>query len=272
MTFLIYLQPPITKELFYKMKINLKQQTLHFLQSTVARYIAMFFISTSIIAIIAASFEEARPYRIYLFGMSYISSFVFLLEYIARIYSSPALYTHLTYTKARLKYAFSFYGFVDFVAILPCILTYFFWETPMVHIVILPFIFIIFKIIRHSKSFQIIGKALALVKDELITAYTACLILIAFTATLMYYIERSAQPEVFRNIGDGFWWCIVAFTTTGYGDIYPVTGLGKLLGGIISLIGIAMIAIPTGIISSSFMNIVQSREKKKKNQSAANKE
>lgn len=246
------------------MKLHLQRKIYHFLQSAIVRYLALFFISISIISVIATSFKEAAPYRIFLFGITYISSFIFLLEYTARIYSAPAMYENLQPIKARLKYSFSFYGFVDFVAVLPCILTYFFWETPLVHIVILPYIFIIFKLIRHSKSFQIIGQALALVKGELITAYTACFILIAFSATLMYYIERDAQPEIFRNIGDGFWWCIVTFTTTGYGDIYPITGLGKLLGSIISLIGIAMIAIPTGIISSSFMNIVQSRENDRK--------
>ena len=78
----------------------------------------------------------------------------------------------------------------------------------------------------------------------------------------MYYIERNAQPEVFKNIGDGIWWTIITFATVGYGDIYPITFLGKLLGCIICLVGVAMVAIPTGIISSSFINIVQ---KKKQN-------
>lgn len=80
----------------------------------------------------------------------------------------------------------------------------------------------------------------------------------------MYYLERKAQPEVFENIGDSFWWAIVTFTTVGYGDIYPVTGLGRLLSSFISLIGIAMIAIPTGIISSAFINVMnQDRNKNK---------
>lgn len=60
----------------------------------------------------------------------------------------------------------------------------------------------------------------------------------------MYYIERGAQPEVFKNIGDGIWWAIITFATVGYGDIYPVTPLGKLLGCIICLVGVAMVAIP----------------------------
>lgn len=166
-------------------------------------------------------------------------------------------------SKARLKYTFSFYGFVDFVAVIPCILTYVYWNTEVVHIIILPYIFIIFKLIRHSRSFRVIGKALASVKEELETAYTASFITICFSAILMYYIERSAQPEVFENIGDGIWWAIITFATVGYGDIYPITPLGKLLGCIICLVGVAMVAIPTGIISSSFINIVQKKRRNK---------
>ena len=85
--------------------------------------------------------------------------------------------------------------------------------------------------------------------------------MVCFSAILMYYIERNAQPEVFDNIGDGIWWAIITFATVGYGDIYPVTALGKLLGCFICLIGVAMVAIPTGIISSSFMNLIQNKEK-----------
>ena len=111
-------------------------------------------------------------------------------------------------------------------------------------------------------NFRIIGMALASVREELETAYTASFITICFSAILMYYIERNAQPEVFKNIGDGIWWTIITFATVGYGDIYPITFLGKLLGCIICLVGVTMVAIPIGIISSSFINIVQ---KKKQN-------
>lgn len=205
----------------------------------------------------ASTYQEMEPYRVSLFSMTFLSSFVFLIEYVLRIFSAPAMYPELTSIRARLKYSFSFYGFVDFVAVMPCVMTYFLWNTSAVHIVILPFIFTIFKLIRHSRSFQLIGRVLHSVKDELITAYTACGIMVGFTAILMYYLERDAQPDVFRNVGDGIWWSVVAFTTTGYGDIYPITPLGKLLGIIISMIGIAMIALPTGIVGSAFINIMQ---------------
>ena len=236
---------------------NLQLKTAQFLHKEFTQYFVLFFITISILSIIAVSFEELKPYKVYLFAITYVSSFVFLLVFVARIFSAPVRYPDVKPLRARLKYTFSFYGFVDFAAVLPCILTYFYWDSQVMHIIILPYIFIIFKLIRHSKSFHIIGLALRAVKDELITAYTACLIMVSFSAIVMYYIERDAQPEVFKNIGDGIWWSIVAFTTTGYGDIYPITFLGKLLGCFISLIGIAMIAIHSGIISSSFINIIQ---------------
>lgn len=150
---------------------------------------------------------------------------------------------------------------MDFVAILPCVLTYIYWNTEVVHIIILPYIFIIFKLIRHSRSFRLIGKVLYSVREELVTAYTASFITICFSAILMYYIERNAQPDVFENIGDGIWWAIITFATVGYGDIYPITPLGKLLGCIICLVGVAMVVIPTGIISSSFMSMIQNKER-----------
>ena len=86
----------------------------------------------------------------------------------------------------------------------------------------------IFKLIRYSRSFQLIGRVLQMVKDELITACTACGILLGFSGILMYYIEHEAQPEAFANIGDGF----------------------------------AMIAIPTGLISSAFMSLIQEKKRK----------
>ena len=241
--------------------MKLKQHICHFLQSKTVNRIVLFFIAISIFSIIGSSFEEMSDYKMMFFSVTYFSSLFFLLEYVARIYSAPALYPHMKSFQARMKYTLSFYGFVDFVAIWPCLLTYLYWGTSAVHLVVLPYIFIIFKSLRHMKSFQIIGQALSTVKNELITAYTACLILVGFAAILMYYIEHEAQPDVFRNVFDGIWWAIVTFTTTGYGDIYPVTYLGKFLGMILSLAGIAMIALPTGIVGSAFMNIVQQRQK-----------
>lgn len=229
------------------------------------QYFVLFFIIGSICSIIYSSFEESAPYRSFLYAFNYLASFIFTIEYGLRITAAPVQYYHYRQAwKARLRYLFSFYGIIDFMAIIPFMVIYIYKETPHVHLAILAYVLIIFKLIRYSHSFQLIGTVLKTVKEELITAYTACGIMLGFSGTLMYYIERHAQPEAFENIGDGFWWAIVTFTTVGYGDIYPITPLGKLLGGLISLIGIAMIAIPTGIISSAFMSILIEKNKRKK--------
>ena len=243
--------------------MKLQTTILRGLQSKTANALVLFFILISILSIILGSFAQMQAYRTLFFAVTYFSSLIFLVEYGLRIYSAPALHPTLSPSKARRRYFVSFYGFVDFVAILPFVLSYIFWDTPLIHSIVLPYIFMIFKLIRHSKSFRLIGTALLMVRKELYTAYTACIIVIFFSAILMYFIEREAQPEAFSNIGDGLWWAVVTFTTTGYGDLYPVTGLGRMLGSIIGMIGIAMIAIPTAIISSSFINIMQRREKER---------
>ncbi len=229
------------------------------------QYFVLFFIIGSIVSIIYGSFDESAPYREWLYSFNYLASFIFTIEYGLRFAAAPVQYATCKHAwKARLRYLFSFYGIIDFVAILPFVVIYLYKESPHVHLVVLAYILIIFKLIRYSRSFQMIGTVLRTVKDELITSYTACGIMLGFSGILMYYIERNAQPQAFENIGDGFWWAIVAFTTVGYGDIYPVTPLGRLLSSIISLIGIAMIAIPTGIISSAFMSMLLEKKQAEK--------
>ena len=248
---------------------NIKKVLKHFkfyeiilrsLRSKLFRYSVLFFIVIAIAAIILSSFKKAAPYSSYLFSIIYFSAIVFTIEYVLRIIAAPASRPEMSAFKARMHYIFSFYGFVDFIAMLPFLLVYMLWNTEISHLIILPYIFIVFKLIRYSKSFQLIGRVLNKVRDELITSYTACLILICFMAIMIYYLERKAQPDAFSNIGDGLWYSIVTFTTVGYGDLTPITPLGRILSSLISLIGISMIALPTGIVSSAFMDEMQKRK------------
>lgn len=187
----------------------IKNETIYsdttFVEKQWVRCFVLFFILISIIAVIASSFEEMSEYKVPLFGITYISSFVFLVEYTARILSAPALYPDMKAAKARLKYTFSFYGFVDFVAVIPCILTYVYWNTEVVHIIILPYIFIIFKLIRHSRSFRVIGKALASVKEELETAYTASFITnLFFCHSYVLILKGVLNPKFLKTLATGF--------------------------------------------------------------------
>lgn len=226
------------------------------------RYTVLFFIVGAIFSVICSSFEFSAPYRLQLYSFCYLASFVFTVEYVLRIIAAPVQYRQYRAWRSRFRYLFSFYGLIDFVAVIPFLIIYLYRETIFVHLAVLAYILMIFKLIRYSRSFQLIGRVLQMVKDELITACTACGILLGFSGILMYYIEHEAQPEAFANIGDGFWWAVVTFTTVGYGDVYPVTALGRLLSGVICMVGIAMIAIPTGLISSAFMSLIQEKKRK----------
>ena len=239
------------------------------------RFASMLVILMSISCVILSSFEEFQPYGWLFQSFIHLASLLFLIEYVLRIYSAPALNPELPAYRSRLRYIFSFYGIVDFVAVIPFVITYFYWDTETVHIIILPYIFIVFKLIRYSTAFQLfklirystafqlILKVMKSVRSELLTAFTACLIIICFSAILVYFVEKGAQPEVFKNIGDSMWWAVITFTTVGYGDIYPVTPIGRILCAFISFVGIAMLAIPTGIISSAFIASMKDKLSKK---------
>ena len=139
------------------------------------QYFVLFFIIGSIISIICGSFEESAPYRNWLYLFNYLASFVFTIEYGLRIAAAPVQYAQYKNPwVARLHYIFSFYGLIDFVAVLPFVGIYIYKETPNIHLVVLAYILIIFKLIRYSRSFQMIGTVLKTVKEELITSYTAC--------------------------------------------------------------------------------------------------
>ena len=119
----------------------------------------------------------------------------------------------------------------------------------------------LFKLNRHSKALRLIVTVFKKTKsDILVTAFIVSFLLI-MAATLMYDIENEAQPDAFSNIGEALWWSVATLTTVGYGDIYPITGLGKLLSGVIALLGIGIVALPTGIISSAYIEEVQKRNK-----------
>ena len=228
----------------------------------------LFFIVGSILSIVLSSFEESAPYRSWLFAFNYLASFIFTIEYTLRIIAAPGQYPNIQNSwKARFRYIFSFYGLIDLIAIIPFVVIYVYNESPHVHLVVLAYILTIFKLIRYSRSYRLLGSMIGTVKDELVTAYTACGILVGLAGILIYYIERLAQLHAFKHTRHCPREGVGEVTFRGRGDIFPITPLGRLLGSLIMLIGISMIAVPTAIISSAFMKMII--EKKHKGKSHA---
>jgi voltage-gated potassium channel len=159
-------------------------------------------------------------------------------------------------------------GIIDLIAIIPFYLPFIFpFDLGVIRILRLFRLLRIFKLGRYSKSLKTITYIFKETKSELSITVFITFILMILSSTLMYYIEHDDQPELFASIGDAFWWAIATLTTVGYGDVYPVTGLGKLLSGIIALIGIGFVALPTGIISSAFIEKIQTDKKRKEKES-----
>ena len=120
----------------------------------------------------------------------------------------------------------------------------------------------IFKLGRNSESFNTFIQALVKIKNELYFTLFLSLLTILFSASAIYFLEHEAQPEKFSSITESIWWASISLATVGYGDVYPITAGGKIFAAIISLVGIGVVAIPTGIISASFVEEISEKRRR----------
>lgn len=233
----------------------------HFLMSAWFRIPITFLIGIDLLAVILQSFSSMAGFNNWFNLISVLSAVVFTVEYVLRIIAAPAVYPHINMIRARIRYITSFLGLVDLICIAPFVFSYIFQGEVLRDFIDLARILLIFKLLRYSASYQMVLDVLRSVRYEMITAFTFSAVIVCFAAILMYYIERRAQPDVFNNVGEGFWWAIITFTTVGYGDVVPITPLGKTLAGFIAIIGIITLMLPTGIVSGALMNRLQQQKK-----------
>jgi voltage-gated potassium channel len=163
-----------------------------------------------------------------------------------------------------LKFLVSFDGIVDLCTILPFFFLSGFIAFRMLRVVR---IFHLFRINAYYDSFNVITSVLYEKKNQIISSVFIVLVLMLASSLCMYSAEHEAQPEVFRNAFSGIWWSISTILTVGYGDIYPITIFGKLLAIIISMLGVGVVAIPTGIISAGFVEQYTKMQNKKTDRS-----
>lgn len=221
----------------------------------------------SILLIILESFKELEEH---LSGIIYTTETVvvifFSFEYILRLITSPYQYPN-NKISAPLLFIVSFLGVIDLLSILPFYLPMFV-STNLTFLRVLRLFRLmrIFKLLRYSESVRTLGKALSRIKTELISTLFITFIVLLFSANIMYIVENKAQPDAFKNMGESLWWAVATLTTVGYGDIYPVTSLGKVISGIMALIGIGIVAIPAGLLSSAFVSEIEDRKRKKTGQ------
>ena len=179
----------------------------------------------------------------------------FAVDYFLRLWTAPVLRPNLPAPKAVVKYALSFSGLVDLLSFLPYYLPVFF---PAGAVAFRMFrvvrIFRLFRINAYYDSLNVITEVIASKSQQLMSSVFIILILMLASSLCMYSLEHDAQPEVFTNAFSGIWWSMSTLLTVGYGDIYPITALGKLFGIGIAFLGVGIVAIPTGIISAGFVD------------------
>ncbi len=220
-------------------------------------------ILSNVLAVVLGSFRSLPGSVVSALGaFEVFSVVVFTVEYGLRMWTSPLRYPGSRHP--ALRYAVSLMAIVDLLAILPFYLPFLLpFDLRFLRMLRLLRLLRIFKLNRYTDALNVIGDVLKREKEKLVTTIFLTSILILFASSVMYYVENEAQPDKFPNILASVWWAVATLTTVGYGDVYPVTVLGKLLSGIIAVLGIGLVALPTGIISSGFMAGFGSKSAKK---------
>ena len=215
----------------------------------------------NILAMILESHESIQlQFEVFFQYFEIISISIFSFEYLFRIYTG---YKEEQW-KGVKKYVFSFFGIIDLISILPFYIKKFvLLDGRFFRILRLFRLSRIFKLGRGSKPLKLFTKAIGEVKSELYFTLFLSLLTILFSASAIYFLEHDAQPEIFSSITASIWWATVSLATVGYGDIVPITVWGKVFASIISLIGIGVVAIPTGIISASFVSEINNSKENK---------
>ncbi len=249
--------------------MNLKQRIYNIIRdddendllSNIFDGIIITLIIINITTVIADTFNLTETVKQIFDIVETVSVLIFTIEYILRVWTADLIYGNFKPFKARLKYIFSFMSIIDLLAILPFYLPFFISiDLRVLRALRIVRLFRVFKANRYTSALTTIAAVLKKKKTQLLSSIFVCLLLMIIAAVLMYNVENEAQPNVFSNAFSALWWAVATFTTVGYGDIYPITTLGKIFSAIIALLGIGIVAVPTGIISAGFMEQIDDKK------------
>lgn len=239
---------------FYHMKKQIKNivEINDNIKSRIFSLFIQFLILLSIVTFSVETLPDLKPQTRYiLVSIETFCVIVFSIEYLLRVYVADN----------KPKFVFSFFGIIDLLAILPFYLSF---GIDLRSLRALRFLrlFRILKLARYNKAIKHFSQAIRVAREEILLFIFITLILIYFSAVGIYYFENQAQPEHFSSIFDSLWWSIITLTTVGYGDVYPITVGGRVFTFFILMIGLGIVAIPTGIISSALTKSVEKKNQK----------
>jgi voltage-gated potassium channel len=215
----------------------------------------------NVLAIIIGTIAQVQHrFGTFLEYFEIVSVAVFSLEYVARLWSCTTEPAYARPLLGRLRFALTPLALIDLLAILPFFLLFAGVDLRVLRIFRL---FRAVKLVRYMESLQLMGRVIRSRKEELLATVAVLLLLLILASSLMYYVENQVQPEVFPDIPSSMWWAVATLTTVGYGDAYPVSALGKLLGSFAAILGIGLFALPTAILGSGFLEELQRRKEPK---------
>ena len=211
-------------------------------------------IALNVLAVIVESVPSLpEEVRRALYGFEVFSVAVFTVEYLVRLWACVEDPRYAHPVAGRLRFAVTPMALIDLFAVLPFYLPYLGADLRSLRALRLVRLFRLVKVGRYATSLGLMGRVLRKKREELVVTFGVLVLLLIVSATLMYHVEHDAQPDDFSSIPTAMWWAVATLTTIGYGDVAPVTGLGKVLGAAIAVLGIGLFALPTSILGAAFV-------------------
>jgi voltage-gated potassium channel len=223
-------------------------------------------IALNVLAVIYGTEENLyQSYKSWFDGFELFSILIFTLEYVLRLVFCVQDKRYQKPFSGRLKYALTPMALIDLFSFLPFYLPFLIpMDLRVLRAIRLLRIFRILKIFHHSgysNALTLIAKVFHNRRKELAVTFSAALVIVLISSSLMYFAEHDAQPTVFPDIPSTIWWCVMTLSTIGYHEIYPVTFFGRFIGAFISLVGIGLFALPAGILGSGFVEEIRNEKK-----------
>ncbi len=224
-----------------------------------SQYVDMILFILIVLNITAVCLESVKhignEYKLAFNAFEFFSVVIFSIEYVLRVWSAPARNDlgNSTNIIKRMKYIFSFTGLIDFLAIIPSILPYFFGGLDLRWLRVLRLLRLL-KISNYSSALEDFFSAIKADWRSFSAALYLMVIALFLSSALMYIAEHDSQPEKFSSIPETMWWGLITLTTVGYGDVSPITPLGKIIGAFTAIMGVCTVALLTGIVASAFAN------------------
>lgn len=225
----------------------------------------IFIISLIVLNVFAVALETVQdisemysgPFKFF----EWFSMAVFSIEYVLRVWTCTLNPEYSHPVRGRIRYMLTPAAIIDLMVVIPFYLPFFFnLDLRFLRVLRLFRLFTLFKMARYSKSIHLFKSVLNDTRQEMLIVLAITMGMLIFASGVIYFIENKAQPEAFSSIPAAMWWAVATMTTVGYGDVYPITTLGKIFGGFISILGLGTFGLPVGIIAYGFIEKLQKQK------------